>query len=263
MSAVPQPQAPILLREVQDGIATLTLNRPDQFNALSGELLDQLQAALDGIAQDTSVRVVIIAARGRGFCAGHDLKEIRALGTQKRIQGLFEKCSKVMTSIVALPQPVIAKVHATATAAGCQLVAQCDLAVAADSAKFAVSGVNFGLFCSTPSVALARNVSRKQAMEMLLTGEFIDAATAKAYGLVNRVVAPADLDAEVAKLASTIAAKPPQAVASGKRAFYRHLEMGLEPAYALASEVISCNAASEEGREGLDAFLEKRKPNWK
>ena len=263
MSAVPQPQAPILLREVQDGIATLTLNRPDQFNALSGELLDQLQAALDDIAKDTSVRVVIIAARGRGFCAGHDLKEIRALGTQKRIQGLFEKCSKVMTSIVALPQPVIAKVHATATAAGCQLVAQCDLAVAADSAKFAVSGVNFGLFCSTPSVALARNVSRKQAMEMLLTGEFIDAATAKAYGLVNRVVAPADLDAEVAKLASTIAAKPPQAVASGKRAFYRHLEMGLEPAYALASEVISCNAASEEGREGLDAFLEKRRPNWK
>jgi len=263
MSAVPQPQAPILLREAQDGIATLTLNRPDQFNALSGELLDQLQAALDDIAKDTSVRVVIIAARGRGFCAGHDLKEIRALGTQKRIQGLFEKCSKVMTSIVALPQPVIAKVHATATAAGCQLVAQCDLAVAADSAKFAVSGVNFGLFCSTPSVALARNVSRKQAMEMLLTGEFIDAATAKAYGLVNRVVASADLDAEVAKLASTIAAKPPQAVASGKRAFYRHLEMGLEPAYALASEVISCNAASEEGREGLDAFLEKRKPNWK
>ena len=263
MSAVPQPQAPILLREVHDGIATLTLNRPDQFNALSGELLDQLQAALDDIAKDTSARVVIIAARGRGFCAGHDLKEIRALGTQKRIQALFEKCSKVMTSIVALPQPVIAKVHATATAAGCQLVAQCDLAVAADSAKFAVSGVNFGLFCSTPSVALARNVSRKQAMEMLLTGEFIDAATAKAYGLVNRVVAPADLDAEVAKLASTIAAKPPQAVASGKRAFYRHLEMGLEPAYALASEVISCNAASEEGREGLDAFLEKRKPSWK
>ena len=263
MSAVPQPQAPILLREAQDGIATLTLNRPDQFNALSGELLDQLQAVLDDIAKDASVRVVIIAARGRGFCAGHDLKEIRALATQKRIQGLFEKCSKVMTSIVALPQPVIAKVHATATAAGCQLVAQCDLAVAADSAKFAVSGVNFGLFCSTPSVALARNVSRKQAMEMLLTGEFIDAATAKAYGLVNRVVAPADLDAEVAKLASTIAAKPSQAVASGKRAFYRHLEMGLEPAYALASEVISCNAASEEGREGLDAFLEKRKPNWK
>ena len=263
MSAVPQPQAPILLREVHDGIATLTLNRPDQFNALSGELLDQLQAALDDIAKDTSARVVIIAARGRGFCAGHDLKEIRALGTQKHIQGLFEKCSKVMTSIVALPQPVIAKVHATATAAGCQLVAQCDLAVAADSAKFAVSGVNFGLFCSTPSVALARNVSRKQAMEMLLTGEFIDAATAKAYGLVNRVVAPADLDAEVAKLASTIAAKPPQAVASGKRAFYRHLEMGLEPAYALASEVISCNAASEEGREGLDAFLEKRKPSWR
>jgi enoyl-CoA hydratase/carnithine racemase len=263
MSAVLQPQASILLREAKDGIATLTLNRPEQFNALSGELLDHLQAALGDIAKDSSVRVVVIAARGRGFCAGHDLKEIRALETQARIQTLFDKCSRMMTSIVSLPQPVIAKVHATATAAGCQLVAQCDLAVAADNAKFAVSGVNFGLFCSTPSVALARNVSRKQAMEMLLTGEFIDAATAKAYGLVNRVVAPADLDAAVAQLAATIAAKPPQAVASGKRAFYRHLEMGLESAYALASEVISCNAASDEGREGLDAFLEKRKPNWK
>jgi enoyl-CoA hydratase/carnithine racemase len=263
MSAVLQPQDPILLRESRDGVVTLILNRPEQFNALSGELLDRLQAAFDEIAKDSSVRVVVIAARGRGFCAGHDLKEIRSLGTQERIQVLFDKCSKVMTSIVSLPQPVIAKVHATATAAGCQLVAQCDLAVAVDTAKFAVSGVNFGLFCSTPSVALARNVGRKQAMEMLLTGEFIDAARAKAYGLVNRVVAPAELDAEVAQLAATLAAKPPGAVASGKRAFYRQLEMGLESAYALASEVISCNAASDEGREGMDAFLEKRKPNWK
>jgi enoyl-CoA hydratase/carnithine racemase len=263
MSAVLQPQDPILLRESRDGVVTLTLNRPEQFNALSGELLDRLQAAFDEIAKDPSVRVVVIAGRGRGFCAGHDLKEIRSLGTQERIQVLFDKCSKMMTSIVSLPQPVIAKVHATATAAGCQLVAQCDLAVAADTAKFAVSGVNFGLFCSTPSVALARNVGRKQAMEMLLTGEFIDAAKAKVNGLVNRVVVPAELDAEVAQLAATIAAKPPGAVASGKRAFYRQLEMGLESAYALASEVISCNAASAEGREGMDAFLEKRKPNWK
>ena len=262
MSAVLQTETSILLREDRDGVSTLTLNRPEQFNALSGELLDQLQATLDAIAADTSARVVVIAARGRGFCAGHDLKEIRALGTQDRIEALFRKCSKVMTSIVSLPQPVIARVHATATAAGCQLVAQCDLAVAADTAKFAVSGVNFGLFCSTPSVALARNVGRKQAMEMLLTGEFIDAPTAKSYGLVNRVVPPEQLDAEVAKLAATVAAKPQGAVASGKRAFYRQLEMGLESAYALASEVISCNAASDEGREGMDAFLEKRKPSW-
>lgn len=263
MSAVLQTEASILLREDRDGVCTLTLNRPEQFNALSGGLLDRLQATLDAIAGDTSVRVVVIAARGRGFCAGHDLKEIRALGTQDRIEALFRKCSKVMTSIVSLPQPVIARVHATATAAGCQLVAQCDLAVAVDSAKFAVSGVNFGLFCSTPSVALARNIGRKQAMEMLLTGEFIDAQTAKRYGLVNRVVPAERLDAEVGALAATIAAKPRGAVASGKRAFYRQLEMGLESAYALASEVISCNAASDEGREGMDAFIEKRPPSWK
>ena len=262
MSAVPQPEQPMLLREDRGGIATLTLNRPEQFNALSGELLERMQQALDEIAADRGVRVVVIAARGRGFCAGHDLKEIHALGTQERIEGLFRKCSKMMLSLVALPQPVIAKVHATATAAGCQLVAQCDLAVAADSARFAVSGVNFGLFCSTPSVALARNVGRKQAMEMLLTGEFIDAATAKAHGLINRVVPAAELDAEVERLATLVASKPREAVATGKRAFYRQIEMGFESAYALASEVISCNAASAEGREGLNAFLEKRKPQW-
>ncbi|HVC13211.1 MAG TPA: enoyl-CoA hydratase [Burkholderiales bacterium] len=262
MSAVPKDQEGILLRADRDGIATLTLNRPEQFNALSGDLLERLQAELDALAQDASARVVVIAARGRGFCAGHDLKEIRALGSQERIEGLFRKCSKVMTSLVSLPQPVIARVHATATAAGCQLVAQCDLAVAAEGAKFAVSGVNFGLFCSTPSVALARNVGRKHAMEMLLTGEFIDAPTAKAYGLVNRVVHLDQLDAEVGKLAALVASKPQGAVAAGKRQFYQQLEMGLEGAYRLASEVISCNAASDEGREGMDAFIEKRKPNW-
>ncbi len=262
MSAVPRNQEGILLREDRDGIVTLTLNRPEQFNALSGELLERLQAQLDALAQDASARVVVIAARGRGFCAGHDLKEIRALGSQERIEGLFRKCSQVMTSLVSLPQPVIARVHATATASGCQLVAQCDLAVAADVARFAVSGVNFGLFCSTPSVALARNVGRKQAMEMLLTGEFIDAPTAKAYGLVNRVVPGDQLDAEVGKLAALIASKPQGAVAAGKRQFYQQLEMGLEGAYRLAGEVISCNAASDEGREGMDAFIEKRKPNW-
>lgn len=262
MSAIPKNQEPILLREDRDHIATLTLNRPEQFNALSGAMLDELQSAFDALAKDASIRVVVIAARGRGFCAGHDLKEIGALGTQEKIEALFQKCSRMMVSIVSLPQPVIAKVHATATAAGCQLVAQCDLAVAVDSAKFAVSGVNFGLFCSTPSVALARNVGRKQAMEMLLTGEFIDAPTAKAYGLVNRVVPAAELDAEVDRLAALVASKPQGAVAAGKRLFYRQLEMGLEGAYKIAAEVISCNAASEEGREGIAAFAEKRKPVW-
>jgi enoyl-CoA hydratase/carnithine racemase len=252
----------ILLREQRDGILTLTLNRPEQYNALSGELLDLLQDTLDDVAEDNSVRVIVIAGSGRGFCAGHDLREIHELGTQTRIEHLFRQCSRMMARLVAMPQPVIAKVHATATAAGCQLVAQCDLAVCADTAKFAVSGVNFGLFCSTPSVALARNLGRKQAMEMLLTGEFIDAATAKSYGLVNRVVGAADLDGEVDRLAALIAAKPQGAVAAGKRLFYQQLEMGLAPAYALASEVIACNAAGPEGREGVAAFLEKRKPVW-
>ncbi len=252
----------ILLREQEGGILTLTLNRPEHFNALSGELLTSLQQALEEIAADSSVRVVVIAARGRGFCAGHDLKEIHTLGTQDRIEELFLQCSTVMTTLVSLPQPVIAKVHATATAAGCQLVAQCDLAVCADTARFAVSGVNFGLFCSTPSVALARNIGRKAAMEMLLTGEFIDAQTAKAYGLVNRVVPGADLDQEVARLATLIAAKPQGAVAAGKRLFYKQLEMGIAPAYALASEVIACNAAGPEGQEGIAAFLERRAPHW-
>ena len=263
MSAVLQTETSILLREDRDGVSTLTLNRPEQFNALSGELLDQLQATLDAIAADTSARVVVIAARGRGFCAGHDLKEIRALGTQDRIEALFRKCSKVMTSIVSLPQPVIARVHATATAAGCQLVAQCDLAVAADTAKFAVSGVNFGLFCSTPSVALARNVGRKQAMEMLLTGDFIDAQTALARGLVNRVVPPEQLDAEIRKLVDSILAKTPVAIKLGKQAFYRQLEMGLDGAYDLASETMACNMMAEDAQEGIDAFVAKRKPAWK
>lgn len=253
---------PILLRELSDGILTLTLNRPAQFNALSGELLEALQQALDEAAVDVAVRVIVIGANGRGFCAGHDLKELHALGTQPRIEALFQQCSRLMTSLVAIPQPVIAKVHATATAAGCQLVAQCDLAVCADSARFAVSGVNFGLFCSTPSVALSRNLGRKQAMEMLLTGEFIDAQTAQRQGLVNRVVPAGELDAEVGRLAAVIAAKPRGAVAAGKRLFYQQLEMGITPAYTLASEVIACNAASPEGREGMTAFLEKRAPKW-
>jgi len=253
---------PLVLRSDRAGVATLTMNRPAHFNALSGPLLDALQSAVDDIARSPEVRVLVLAANGRGFCAGHDLKEIGELGTQPQIAALFHKASKLMLSLVALPQPVIAKVHATATAAGCQLVAQCDLAVAAETAKFATSGVNYGLFCSTPGVPLARNIGRKQAMEMLLTGEFIDACTARNYGLVNRVVSADRLDAEVDALAATIAAKPREAVAAGKRLFYRQLEQGLESAYHMAGEAIACDAAGPEGREGIAAFMEKRKPHW-
>jgi enoyl-CoA hydratase/carnithine racemase len=252
----------LVLRQDHAGVATLTLNRPGHFNALSGPLLDALQSSLDEIARDRTVRVIVLAANGRGFCAGHDLKEIGQLDTQPRIAALFHKASKLMLTLVSLPQPVIAKVHATATAAGCQLVAQCDLAVASESAKFATSGVNYGLFCSTPGVPLARNIGRKQAMEMLLTGEFIDAHTARERGLVNRVVNADRLDAEVDALAATIAAKPPEAVAAGKRLFYQQLEQGLEGAYRMAGEAIACDAAGPEGREGIAAFLEKRKPLW-
>jgi len=252
----------LVLRQDHAGITTLTLNRPAHFNALSGPLLDALQAQLDRLAGDAEARVVILAANGKGFCAGHDLREIGELGSQPAIAELFHKASKVMLSLVALPQPVIARVHGTATAAGCQLVAQCDLAVASENAKFATSGVNFGLFCSTPGVPLARNLGRKQAMEMLLTGEFIDAGRAQAIGLVNRVVPAAELDAAVLGLAGTIAAKPPAAVAAGKRLFYSQLEQNLESAYRMAGEAIACDAAGPEGREGIAAFLEKRRPDW-
>jgi enoyl-CoA hydratase/carnithine racemase len=252
-----------LLAEIADGVATLTLNRPNQFNALSGALIGELQTALDRAAADPAVRVVVIAAQGRGFCAGHDLKELRALPGVDEVEALFARCSGMMTTITKLPKPVIAKVHGLATAAGCQLVASCDLAVASTAATFATPGVNIGAFCSTPGVALGRAVGRKPAMEMLLTGEPIGAERAREIGLVNRVVTPEALDAEVEALAKLIATKSPAAIATGKAVFYRQLEMPLGDAYAFAGKAIACDFVGEDGREGVDAFLGKRPPQWR
>ena len=263
MSANPQMNEPLLLRQDAGGVVTLTLNRPAQFNSLSRELLAALQAELDRIARDPQARVVVIAGAGKAFCAGHDLKEMRSDPSKAFQKALFEQCSRLMLTITSIPQPVIARVHGIATAAGCQLVATCDLAVASENARFAVSGVNLGLFCSTPSVALARNLGRKQAMEMLLTGDFIDARTALDQGLVNRVVPAEQLDAEVGKLAGAILAKTPVAIGIGKRLFYQQIEQGLEGAYALASEAMACNMVSDDAREGIDAFVAKRPPNWR
>ena len=254
---------PLLLRQDDGGVVTLTLNRPAQFNSLSQALMSELQAELDRIAADERVRVVIMAGAGKAFCAGHDLKEMRSDASKAFQKQLFRQCSKLMLTLVRMPQPVIARVHGIATAAGCQLVSMCDLAVASGNARFAVSGVNLGLFCSTPSVGLARNLGRKQALEMLLTGEFIDAQTALARGLVNRVVPIERLDAEIKKLSDSILAKTPVAIKLGKQAFYRQLELGLEQAYDLASEVMACNMITEDAREGIDAFVDKRKPQWK
>jgi enoyl-CoA hydratase/carnithine racemase len=260
MSAVPQAEPPILLREERGPIVTLTMNRPQQMNLLTGELLAALQAALDDIARSDTARVVILAGAGKGFCAGHDLKEIRALGEQPRIEALFNQCSRMMQTIAALPQPVIARVQGAAAAAGCQLVAQCDLAVASEAAKFTTPGVSWGFFCSTPGVAIGRNLQRKHAMEMLLTGDVIDAAKALQWGLVNRVVAAVQLDAAIDELAQKISAKPRATVAAGKRAFYQQMDLGIERAYQLASTVIASSFAHPEGREGMDAFIEKRPP---
>jgi enoyl-CoA hydratase/carnithine racemase len=257
------PDEPILLRADSGGVATLTLNRPGQFNSLSEEMLAELQGALDAIAKDAAVRVVVIAGAGKAFCAGHDLKQMRANHSKEYMQQLFKQCGRVMTTLTQIPQPVIARIHGIATAAGCQLVAACDLAVAADVARFAVSGINVGLFCSTPAVALSRNMGRKQAMEMLLTGDFIDASEAQRRGLVNRVVPLDQLDAEVKKLTDSVCGKSAVAVAMGKQLFYRQLEMGLDGAYQLASETMACNMMSEDAAGGIDAFMEKRKPEWK
>ncbi|MFQ5612227.1 MAG: enoyl-CoA hydratase [Anaerolineae bacterium] len=252
-----------LLREDRQGVTTLTLNRPRQYNALSQALLSALQTELDSIAADDSVRVVILAANGKAFCAGHDLKEMRATPEEDYYTALFRQCSRMMLAINRLPQPVIARVHGLATAAGCQLVAACDLAVAAEGARFATSGINVGLFCSTPAVAVSRNLSRKQALEMLLTGEFIDAQTALARGLVNRVAPAGELDEAVQALVEAIMSKSPVAVSTGKRMFYKQLEMGLEEAYLYASEVMACNMMAEDAAEGVDAFIEKRQPVWR
>jgi enoyl-CoA hydratase/carnithine racemase len=256
--------APLLLRADRNGIATLTLNRPAQRNALSVGLMSALQAELDRIRDDGSIQVVVIAGAGPGFCGGHDLKEMRANPGRQAYEALFEQCSRLMTTIVRLPKPVIARVHAVAAAAGCQLVATCDLAVAAESARFAVNGVNIGLFCSTPMVALSRAIGRKPALEMLLTGDLIDARTALAYGLVNKVVPDDQLDAAVAELAGKIIAKSPFAVAIGKEAFYRQAELGLDEAYAYASQVMTTNMLARDAEEGIDAFIAKRPmPKWR
>jgi enoyl-CoA hydratase/carnithine racemase len=250
-------------RRDEGGVAILTLTRPQQYNALSLALIQELETACDAIARDPAVRVVVLAGAGKAFCAGHDLKELRAHTDPGFAREVFERCARLMIGLTRLPQPVIARVHGVAYAAGCQLVAQCDLAVASTEARFATSGVNFGLFCNTPGVGLARNVSRKQALEMLLTGEPIDAQTALARGLVNRVVAPEQLDAEIAKLTRSILDKTPVAVAAGKRAFYEQIELGLEEAYALATEAMLCNLNTEDAAEGIDAFSQKRQPKWK
>jgi len=253
----------ILIRNDDNGITTLTLNRPNQFNALSSDMLCELQAALDDISADASIRVVIIGANGRGFCAGHDLKEIRSSDDKAFHQDLFDRCSKMMLTINTMPQPVIAQIDGIATAAGCQLVANCDLAVATMESRFAVSGINLGLFCSTPAVPLSRNLSRKQAMQMLLTGDFISAEQAQSYGLINDVVNNNELKQATMDLAHKIAAKSPLAIKLGKQMFYQQLSLDLSAAYAFAGERMACNMDSEDAREGMDAFMEKRRPEWK
>ncbi len=253
----------VLLRENAGGVATLTLNRPDQYNALSDALLSELLATLDAIAIDDSIRVVVLAGAGRAFCAGHDLKEIQAHANPAFDQDVFERARRLMITLTRLPQPVIARVHGAAFAAGCQLVAQCDLAVASTEAKFATSGVSYGIFCSTPGVPLARNLPRKRAMEMLLTGEPIDAATALAHGLVNRVVPPARLDEELHSLIRALLAKSPAVIAAGKKVFYEQIDENLAQAYRVATDAMLDGLGSEDGKEGVAAFAEKRKPVWK
>ena len=253
---------PILLRSDADSVATLTLNRPAQRNALSRPMIAALSSALEAIGEDRSVRAVVIAANGPGYCAGHDLKEIRARPDRAFYDLLFAECSALMTRIVRQPQPVIACVHGVATAAGCQLVASCDLAVASEEARFATPGVNIGLFCSTPMVALSRTVSRKHAMEMLLTGDLMDARTARRFGLVNRVVPAAALETETQALAAKIAGKSGAVVKIGKEAFYRQLEMELDEAYDYTSGVIAANMEMRDAEEGVDAFIAKREPVW-
>lgn len=254
----------VLLRQTDArGVVRLTLNRPQAFNALSEALLAALQAQIDALMHDARARVVVISGAGRAFCAGHDLKEMRAQPSTAYYQALFARCGKVMTGLMRLPQPVIAQVHGIATAAGCQLVASCDLAVAAADARFAVSGVNYGLFCSTPGVALARNMPRKQALEMLLTGEFIDAPCAQQRGLINRVAAPDALDAAVETLVASILNKPDAAVRMGKELFYRQVETGVDAAYQLAAQTMACNMMDECALEGVQAFIDKRQPAWR
>ena len=263
VAAPPVGNEPILLRRIEDGIATLTLNRPAARNALSMALMGERIEALAALKADAAVKVVVLAAAGPAFCTGHDLKELRGDPRREAYEATFAHCSRLMLALTHLPKPVIARVQGMATAAGCQLVASCDLAVAADGARFATPGVNIGLFCSTPMVALSRAVPRKQAMEMLLTGDAIDAGRAREIGLVNRVVPAAALDDAVDALARQIAGKSPLTVAIGKEAFYRQLELGLAAAYDYAAATMTTNMLAADAAEGIDAFLAKRKPAWR
>ena len=263
MTTMYSPTDPVLLRtDDARGVTTLTLNRPQAFNALNEALLTALQTQLDELAALPSLRVLVIAASGKAFCAGHDLKEMRAEPALDYYQRLFAQCGRMMMSLQSLPVPVIARVQGMATAAGCQLVAQSDLAVASTEASFAVSGVNLGLFCATPSVALSRNLSRKAAFEMLVTGDFLSAEEALDKGLVNRVAEPASLDAALQTLVTRILAKPPVALALGKQLFYRQLETGMQAAYEDAAQTMACNMMDASALEGVQAFIDKRKPNW-
>ena len=263
MNAPREPAVvPFVLSGTKDGVATLILNRGERFNPLSRAMIASLQSEIDRIAGDASVRSVVIAAEGRGFCAGHDLKELRAHRDPAWQQELFGACNALMLSLTRLPQPVIARVHGNATAAGCQLASMCDLAVAADSAKFALPGVNVGLFCTTPAVGVGRNVSRKRTREMLLTGEPIDAQTALAWGLVNRVVPAAELDSAVAHFTRLIGTRSAAVIARGKQAFYKQIDLGLGGAYDFTGELMACSVLEPEADEGIDAFVEKRPPTW-
>jgi len=254
--------APLVLSRIDGSVCHLTLNRGERYNTLSRAMIAALQTELDRVASDPAIRCVVLGAEGKGFCAGHDLKELRAhpdLGWQRE---LFSACNALMVFLTTMPQPVIARVHGIATAAGCQLVSMCDLAVAADSARFALPGVNVGVFCTTPAVGVGRNIARKRVMEMLLTGEPIDATTALAWGLVNRVVPAAELDAAVRAFTAIIVARSRAVVAAGKRAFYRQIELGLAPAYEVAGDAMACNLLEPDAHEGIDAFVEKRPPKW-
>ncbi|MDI1238551.1 MAG: enoyl-CoA hydratase [Polaromonas sp.] len=254
--------APVLHTRDERGVNWLTLNRPAAFNTLSEEMLAALQAALDAVAADPGARLVVLAAEGKAFCAGHNLKEMRAQPELAYYQKLFAQCTRMMLTIQALPVPVLARVQGVATAAGCQLVAQCDLAVASSEATFGVNGIDVGLFCATPSVPLVRNIPAKQAMEMLLTGAFISAEEARLRGLVNRVVAPEALDAEIEQMLQAILAKPREAIAMGKALFYQQRETGIAAAYQLAGQTMACNMVHPVAQEGVQAFIDKRKPQW-
>jgi enoyl-CoA hydratase/carnithine racemase len=256
-------QAPFVLTRHENGVATVTLNRPQRFNPLSSEMIAAIHAELNALAANPSVRVVILAAGGKGFCAGHDIKEMRAhVGDKTWQRRLFDSCSRMMTSLTEMPQPVIARVHGVATAAGCQLVSMCDLAVAADTATFATPGINIGVFCSTPGVGVVRNIGRKRAMELLLTGEPIDAQTALSWGLVNRVVPASKLDSEIERFTNIILSRSSATIRFGKRAFYGQIDRPLGAAYDVASEAMACNLLLEDAAEGMDAFLQKRPASW-